>query len=167
MKDNTDEYSTSKWTWSCKLITDFDLRPDLWERWGQVGIWGCQACCLQMEETRSNRRGRMAIDLQQQNRLINLPLARHVLTGCLQLWKLILFKIKKTDLSDLSVETERGECADVCSVKDVAVHRCCCCWDQDLCYCCYCQLDRLSMKGGLLRKSCECVCLCVPWLMYQ
>lgn len=97
----------------------------------------------------------MAIDLQRQNGLINRPPTRRVLTGCLQLWKLILFKIKR-----FGGETAKGECADVDSVKDVAVRRCCCCQDQDLCYCCCCQLERLSMKGGLLRKSCASVCVC-------
>ncbi len=54
-------------------------------------------------------------------------------------------------------ETNREECADVGLVKDMAFHCCCCCCccrDQDLCYCCYCQLERLSMRGGLLRESC-------------
>lgn len=42
----------------------------------------------------SNRGGQMAIDLQWQNRLINWPPSRHVLTGCSQLLKLILSKKK-------------------------------------------------------------------------
>lgn len=108
----------------------------------------------------SNRRGQMAIDLQWQNGLINWPPSRHVLTGFLQLWKMILFKIKQKVFFFFLEETERRECADVGSVKDGAVHRCCCCWDQDLCYCCYCQPGRLSMKGGLLWKSCACVSVC-------
>lgn len=72
------------------------------------------------------------------------------------LWKLILHKNQEKCF--FLEETERGECADAGSVKDVAVHRCCCCWDQDLCHCCYCQLESLSMKGGLLRESCVSVC---------
>lgn len=85
---------TLKSTRSCKLITGLDLRPELRERWGQVGIWGRQARWYgQMEINKiSNRRGQIAIDLQWKNRLINRPPCRHVLTGCSGNWSFIKSK---------------------------------------------------------------------------
>lgn len=83
----------------------------------------------------------MAIDLQQQNRVINHHhhSMSHQNTSALETDP---FKSKKKK-NRFGGQTERGQCADVSSVKDEAVLRCCCCcWDQDLCYCCYCQPER-------------------------
>lgn len=63
-------------------------------------------------------------------------------------------------------QTERGQCADVSSVKDEAVLRCCCCcWDQDLCYCCYCQPERgyLWKEAYWGKAACVWVFVCISF----
>lgn len=85
-------------------------------------------------------------------------------TRILQLWKRILLKVKKKNR--FGGQTERGQCADVSSVKDEAVLRCCCCcWDQDLCYCCYCQPERgyLWKEAYWGKAACVWVFVCISF----
>lgn len=167
MKDNTGMQQlnrTLQTTRSCKLITGIDLRPDLVmvRSAGNIRLPGTLLQANGRNKI-SNRRRRMAIDREWQKRLINRPPTRHVLTGCLQPRKLILFKIKR---QFWRTDRKGYKSADVSSVKDAAVHHCCCCcycccrWDQDLCYCCYCQLERGYLWKEAYWGKAVCVHLC-------
>lgn len=79
---------------------------------------------------------------------------KHSCTSEFPTWMVAINKTEPSSNIETFLEQRQGvKYADTGSVKDVTVY--CCCWDQDLCYCCYCQLVKgLSMKGGLLSRSC-------------